>query len=74
MEKPEEAVKETKNDRARRHEPILSMHDKENQEIGEEKMLMLIHRLIADQRFDEIERIKDDKNYRVELYKGYHIV
>jgi hypothetical protein len=52
----------------------LSMCDKENQEIGEEKMLMLIHRLIADQRFDEIERIKDDKNYRVELYKGYHIV
>ncbi len=35
----------------------LSMCDKENQEIGEEKMLMLIQRLIADQRFDEIERI-----------------
>ena len=74
MEKPEEAVKETKNDRARRHEPILSMHDKENQEIGEERMLMLIQRLVADQRFDEIKRMQDDKSHRGELYREYHIV
>ncbi len=75
MEKPEEAVKEAKKNKEWRQESMtLSMRDKENQEIGEEKMLMLIQRLIADQRFDEIERIKDDKNYRVELYKGYHIV
>ena len=54
---------------------VLKIQDKFHfQEIGEEKMLMLIRRLAADHRFDEIERIKDDKNYRAELYKGYHIV
>lgn len=37
-------------------------------------MLMLIQRLVADQRFDEIERIKDDKNHRVEMYREYHII
>lgn len=35
---------------------------------------MLIQRLVADQRFEEIKRIKDDKSHRVELYREYHIV
>lgn len=45
-----------------------------DQEIGEDKMLMLIQRLVADKRFDEIDRIKDDKGYRLESYREYHII
>ena len=52
----------------------LLMRDQENQEIGEERMLMLIQRLVADQRFDEIKRMQDDKSHRGELYREYHIV
>lgn len=52
----------------------LLMRDQENQKIGEEKMLMLVQKLVADKRFDEIDRIKDDKDYRLELYRAYHIV
>ncbi len=51
----------------------LLMRDQENQEIGEEKMLLLIEKLIENKRFDDISRIKTNKGYRQELYKEYHI-
>lgn len=37
-------------------------------------MLDLIQLLIADKRFDDINRIKEDKEYRQELYEEYHII
>lgn len=30
--------------------------------------------MVADKRFSEIERIKDDKDYRLILYREYHII
>lgn len=75
VKKLEETVKKAKNNREWRHEYMtLLMRDQENQKIGEEKMLMLVQKLVADKRFDEIDRIKDDKDYRLELYRAYHIV
>ena len=41
---------------------------------GEEMMLELIQKLIADQRFDEVSRIKENKEYRQKLYKEYRIL
>lgn len=50
----------------------LLMRDQENvekgREYGEELMLALMQKLVADKRFSEIERIKDDKDYRLILY------
>ena len=45
-----------------------------NVEKGEELMLALMQKLVADKRFGEIERIKDDKDYRLILYREYHII
>uniref|UniRef100_N2BFZ6 Uncharacterized protein n=1 Tax=Eubacterium plexicaudatum ASF492 TaxID=1235802 RepID=N2BFZ6_9FIRM len=75
----EEAVKEAKKNREWRHEYMtLLMRDQENvkkgREYGEELMLALIQKLVADKRFTEIERMKDDKDYRLKLYKEYHII
>lgn len=56
----------------------LLMRDQENvekgREYGEELMLALMQKLVADKRFSEIERIKDDKDYRLILYGEYHII
>ena len=56
----------------------LLMRDQENvekgREYGEELMLALMQKLVADKRFGEIERIKDDKDYRLILYREYHII
>ncbi len=60
----------------------LLMRDQENIEKGiekgksegEEKMLDLIQKLISDQRFDVIIKIKEDKEYRQKLYKEYNIL
>lgn len=52
----------------------LLMRDQENVEKGEELMLALIQKLVADKRFTEIERMKDDKDYRLILYREYHII
>ena len=52
----------------------LLMRDQENVKIGEEKMLLLIERLIEDRRFDDIARIKEDNGYRQKLYLEYHII
>lgn len=75
VERLEEAVKEAKKNREWRHEYMtLLMRDKENVKIGEEKMLLLIERLIEDRRFDDIARIKEDNDYRQKLYLEYHII
>ena len=79
VERLEEAVKEAKKNREWRHEYMtLLMRDQENVKIGEkrgeEKMLLLIERLIEDKRFDDIARIKEDNGYRQKLYLEYHII
>ena len=79
VEKLEEAVQEAKKNREWRHEYMtLLMRDQENvekgKEYGEELMLSLIQKLLADKRFTEIERMKDDKHYRLILYREYHII
>ncbi len=79
VEKLEEAVQEAKKNREWRHEYMtLLMRDQENvekgREYGEELMLALMQKLVADKRFSEIERIKDDKDYRLILYGEYHII
>lgn len=56
----------------------LLMRDQENlkkgREYSEELMLALMQKLVADKRFSEIERIRDDKDYRLILYREYHII
>ena len=56
----------------------LLMRDQENlkkgREYGEELMLALMQKLVADKRFSEIERIRDDKDYRLILYREYYII
>ncbi|MCM1182279.1 MAG: hypothetical protein NC337_02765 [Roseburia sp.] len=52
----------------------LLMRDQENVEKGEEKMLVLVQRLVADKRFGDIDIIKDDKDFRLKLYREYHII
>jgi predicted transposase/invertase (TIGR01784 family) len=79
VEKLEEAVQEAKKNREWRHEYMtLFMRDQENvekgKEYGEERMLALIQKLVADKRFTEIERMKDDKDYRLVLYREYHVI
>ena len=59
----------------------LLMRDQENQEIGEERginkgeerVLMLIEKLIEEKRFDDISKIRADKTYRQKLYLEYNI-
>ena len=41
--------------------------------VGEEMMLMLIQKLVDDSRFDDIAKIKDNKDYRRKLYTEYNI-
>lgn len=52
----------------------LLMRDQENVEKGEELMLALMQKLVEDKRLSEIEKIKNDKNYRLILYREYHII
>ncbi len=63
----------------------LLMRDQENIEkgiargmekgksVGEEMMLMLIQKLVANNRFEDISKIKDNKEYRQKLYREYNI-
>ncbi len=75
VERLEEAVKEARKNREWRHEYMtLLMRDQENVKIGEEKMLLLMERLIEDKRLDDIARIKADNGYRQQLYLEYHII
>lgn len=80
--KLEQALNEAKKNRKWRHEYMtLLMRDQENQEIGEERginkgeerMLMLIEKLIEEKRFDDISKIRADKTYRQKLYLEYNI-
>ena len=73
-----EAVREAKKNREWRHEYMtLLMRDQENIEkgksVGEEMMLMLIQKLVDNNRFDDISKIKENKEYRQKLYKEYNI-
>lgn len=45
----------------------------EGKSIGEEMMLMLIQKLVDNNRFDDISKIKENKEYRQKLYKEYDI-
>ena len=76
------AVREAKKNREWRREYMtLLMRDQENIEkgmekgksVGEEMMLMLIQKLVDNNRFDDITKIKDNKEYRQRLYKEYDI-
>ncbi len=55
----------------------LLMRDQENvakgEEKGEEKMLILIQKLIADKRMEDISKVQESKSYRQKLYKEYYI-
>ena len=55
----------------------LLMRDQENIEkgksVGEDMMLMLIQKLVDNNRFDDITKIKDNKEFRQRLYKEYDI-
>ena len=82
-DKLEEAVKEAKKNRKWRHEYMtLLMRDRENVEKGiekgiekgEEKLAKLIKLLGAENRIDDILKATNDKEYRQELYKEYHII
>ena len=46
---------------------------KKGKSVGEEMMLMLIQKLVDDSRFDDIAKIKDNKDYRRKLYTEYNI-
>ncbi len=75
VEKLDKAVQEAKKNREWRHEYMtLLMRDQENVEKGEDQMLVLVQKLVADKRFGEIEKIKEDKEYRRILYREYHII
>ena len=79
VEKLEEAVKEAKKNREWRHEYMtLLMRDRENVEKGiekgEEKLAKLIKLLSEDNRIADILKVTNDKAYRQELYKEYHII
>ncbi len=64
----------------------LLMRDQENQEIGKEigkkigkkmgetMLRSLIEKLIADRRFDDIEKMAKDEEYLQELYEEYHMI
>ena len=41
---------------------------------GEDRLNYLNCRLIADERFEDLERATQDKGYREQLYKGYGIL
>lgn len=77
-----EAVEEAKRNRKWRHEYMtLLMRDQENiekgmekgQSIGEEMMLMLVQKLVDNKRFDDISKMKENKEYRQKLYREYNI-
>lgn len=46
---------------------------KKGKSVGEEMMLILIQKLVDDSRFDDIAKIKDNKDYRRKLYTEYNI-
>ena len=82
VQRLEEAVKKARENRGWRHEYMtLLMRDQENIEkgiekgksVGEEMMLLLIQKLVDNNRVDDISKIKADKDYRQKLYQEYNI-
>jgi len=82
VRKLDEAVNEAKKNREWRHEYMtLLMRDQENiekgrqegRQEGEDKMLVLVQKLIFDKRIEDITKIQESKSYRQKLYKEYHI-
>lgn len=55
----------------------LSMRERvaaeKGEEKGEDKMIVLVEKLIEDKRFDDISILKENKQYRQKLYKEYNI-
>ena len=55
----------------------LLMRDQENQEIGKKigeiRVRTLVEKLIADGRFEDVEKMVKDEEYLQELYKEYGI-
>ncbi len=79
VKKLKHAVEQAKENREWRHEYMtLLMRDRENRKIGEkhgeEKMFLLMERLIEDGCFDDIARMKTDIEYRHKLYVKYNII
>ena len=71
----EEAVQEAKKNREWRHEYMtLLVRDLENVEKGEELMSALMQKLVEDKRFTETKRMKNNKDYRLILYREYHMI
>ena len=56
----------------------LVMRDQENQEIGkkigETRVRTLVEKLIADGRYEDIEKMVTDEEYLQELYEEYGII
>ncbi len=76
--KLEEAVKKARLTKEWRREYMtLYMRDRLNiekgEEKGEEKMIVLVEKLVEDKRFDDISMLKVNKQYRQKLYKEYNI-
>ena len=87
VEELEKALNDARNNREWRYEYMtLLMRDQENQEIGKEigkkigkkmgetMLRSLIEKLIADRRFDDIEKMAKDEEYLQELYEEYHMI
>ena len=51
----------------------LLMRDQENIEKGEDKLSVLIEKLIKDKRTDDVLKVTQDKEYRQKLYREYHV-
>ena len=54
-------------------ERSLELGRKQGQESGEQRMSLLIKRLLSDHQIEDIQRVIDDKNYRESLYKKYSL-
>ena len=87
VEELEKALNDARNNREWRYEYMtLLMRDQENQEIGKEigkkigkkmgetMLRSLIEKLIADRRFDDIEKMAKDEEHLQELYEEYHMI
>ena len=51
----------------------LLMRDQENIERGEDKLSVLIEKLIKDKRTDDVLKVTQNKEYRQKLYREYKI-
>ena len=74
VKKLDQAVEQAKTNREWRREYMtLLMRDQENIEKGEDKLSVLIAKLIKDKRTDDVLKVTQDKEYRQKLYREYHV-